>query len=59
MKKYEVTIRMVITKTYKVDAANQDEAVEIAFENSTPTYEDDVDEHFNEKLVDVTLVGGE
>jgi hypothetical protein len=56
MKKYEITIRMYITKTYKIEAENENEAIEIAFDNSTPTYEEGVDESFCEELVNVELV---
>jgi len=59
MNKYAVRIHMTITKTYQVEADSEESAIELALENSTPTYEEDVDERFHQEWDDIRLIDGE
>ena len=54
MNEYEVTVRMVVTKTYVVKATNEDDAVEKVYHISTPNYEEGVPEEHDEEVVRVT-----
>ena len=51
MPRYEVTVRMTITKTYTVEADDEYHATEIAHEIATPAYEAGIDEDFNQETV--------
>jgi hypothetical protein len=55
MKKYEVTIKATITKTYTIEAPDDLEAMNIGYEVfSVET--DEVPEHYEQELVDVSEV---
>ena len=56
MKRYAVTIRMTVTKTYEVDAADEEEAVERAHDISTPNYEEGIDEEHDEECIQVETI---
>jgi len=56
MPEFAVTIRMVVTKTYVVEADNADEARDIAHDIATPRYEENCDEDYNEECMDVELL---
>jgi hypothetical protein len=51
MPRYAVTVRMIVTKTYTVEAEDECHATEIAHEIATPAYEDGMDEDFNQETV--------
>ena len=53
MPEFAVKIRMVITKTYVVEADNEGAAIEWAYAISTPLHEEDIEEDFSEEVVDV------
>jgi hypothetical protein len=57
MPRYAVTVRMVVTKTYMVEANDKNHATEIAHEMATPAYEDHVDEDFNQETVLIEKMG--
>ena len=55
MKKYEVTIKATITKTYTIEAENEAEA--LATGNDVFSVEtDEAPEHYEQELVDVSEV---
>jgi hypothetical protein len=65
MRTYEVTIRAVITKTYRIETDCEgdedeiyDDVVEQANEVFSVLNEEHVDEHYKEEIVDVTDVTG-
>ena len=53
MAEFAVKIRMVVTKTYMVEAINEEMAIEWAYAISTPLHEEDIEEDFSEDVVDV------
>ena len=53
MPEFAVKIRMVVTKTYVVEADNEEAAIEWAYAISTAQHEDDIEEDFSEEVVDV------
>ena len=53
MPELAVKIRMVITKTYVVEADDEDAAIEWAYAISTAQHEDGIEEDFSEDVVDV------
>ena len=50
--KYEVTIRAVVTKTYTIEADDNDEAANIANEMFTVANEMDVPENYEQDVID-------
>jgi len=58
MKIYNVTIRATITKTLRIEAENEDDAVERAYEDFTVVC-DGVEERYSQDVVDVADIGCE
>jgi len=52
MRNFDVTIRVTITKTYNVQADNEDNAYELAHEKFTLEC-DDTPEHYEQETVDI------
>lgn len=55
MKTYDVTIRAIITKTYRVDAETADKAVEEVHQIFS-VLNDDVDENYDQETLDIDEV---
>lgn len=55
--KYEVTIKMVVLKTYTVEANTEDEARDIVFEMATAMPELGVPEDYDEDIISIEKVG--
>ena len=53
MKTYNITIRATVTKTYKVDADNEDAAYEQANAMFSVLNESDVDEQYTQEVTDI------
>jgi len=54
MKTYDVTIKMEVTKTYRVEAEDDEEAVNVAYDICTAAHEPEVPEdHYSENVEDV------
>jgi len=53
MKTYQVTIRATVTKTYKVEADNEDVAYEEANIMFSVLNEDGVDENYEQEVLDI------
>ena len=56
MKSYDITVRAIITKTLRVEANTQDEAVEIAHDLFDLHYEDDIPEDYDEETLEIKEV---
>ena len=56
MPTYDVTIRMLVTKTYRVAAASEVDATEEAHEHASVLYEDGVAEGYDQETISATLV---
>jgi hypothetical protein len=52
MKTYNITIRATITKTYAVEADNEDAAYESANAMFSVLNEDGIDEHYTQEVID-------
>ena len=52
MKTYEVTIRATITKTYTIEASDNDEAANIAYEIFDIHNEPNVPEDYKQEIID-------
>lgn len=52
MKTYNITIRATITKTYTVEADNEDAAYESANAVFSVLNEDGIDEHYTQEVID-------
>ncbi len=52
MKNFEVTIKAVITKTYNVQADDQDTAYELAHEKFS-ALSDDTPEHYEQETINI------
>lgn len=51
--KYEVTIRATITKTYTVEAEDEDEASEIANEEFDVRTQENIDERYEQDTIEI------
>lgn len=58
MPKFEVTIRVQITKTYTVDADDADQAYEAAHEMFS-VLADEADEHYTQETLDIIELKGD
>jgi len=56
MPEFAVTIRVVVTKTYVVEADNEGAAIEWAYAISTAQHEENCDEDYYEECMDVELL---
>lgn len=56
MPKYEVTIRMTITKTYIVEAENREDAIDATYEIATVLSEDGIDEDYSEDIMNAVKI---
>jgi hypothetical protein len=56
MKRYAVTIRMTVTKTYEIDAADEEEAQQEAHDIASVYPEDGIDEDYTEDCMDIELI---
>lgn len=56
MKKYDVTIRAYITKTVRVEAENEDDAIDLAHQDFNYLPEKDVAEDYDEETMNVEEV---
>lgn len=54
-KEYLVTVRATVTKTYVVEADNEDDAADEAHEIFSVLPEDDVQENYEQETVSVSL----
>ena len=52
MKKYDVTVRAIVTKTYFVEAEDEDAAVDIAHETFS-VLNDGIDENYDQDIVSI------
>ena len=57
MKFFDITIRAMVTKTYRVNADDSDSAIEIATE-SFSVLADDADEHYTQEVLDIIELKG-
>ena len=53
MKTYQVTIRATVTKTYEVEADNEDAAYEEANSIFSVLNEDGIDENYQQEVIDI------
>lgn len=58
MPEYDVTIRAIVTKTIRVEADSEDDAIDEAHEIFTPRCTD-MREHYEEHVEDVKIVDEE
>jgi hypothetical protein len=56
MKTYKVTIRMTVTKTYEVEAEDEQEARDDASVNASPQHEAGVPEDYDQEILEVEEV---
>ena len=56
MKKYDVTIRAYITKTVRVEAENEDDAIDLAHQDFNYLPEKGVPEDYDEETMNVEEV---
>ena len=54
--KYEVTIRAVITKTYTIEADDNDEAAAAAYDIFSVQNEQDVPESYTQEVIDTVQI---
>ena len=57
--KYQVTVEAVIRKTYSVDAVDDFEAQQMANEMFSVLNEPDVDEHYDQQVIEVEIDGSD
>lgn len=51
MPEYDVTIKGSVTKTYRIEADNEDEAIELAHEGFSVAYEEGIEEDYNQETI--------
>lgn len=56
MKGFDVTIRGSVTKTYRIDTDDEQDAIEAAHEDFTMLFEEGIAEEYNEETVKVVKV---